>query len=109
MEIVVEIVSTVVANWIYGPQRPPIFRIALRAIAFGGATVAVLYAAMYAIGLPLEEDLPLVLVLSWLFCFVTVMSAEYYVGIPWISMVMLVIGLVLLGLLALPHFMSFAG
>ena len=104
MEIVIEIVSTVVANWIYGPERSPIFRIALRAIAFGGAAVAVLYAALYPIGLALEKNLPLVIVLFWGFCFVTVMSAEYYIGIPWLSKLALIIMLVLLGLLV-PHFL----
>jgi hypothetical protein len=108
LDIVVEFLSMVVAIWIYGPDRNPTMRVALRVVAFGGAAVAILYAFMHAFQLPMELDVPLVLVLFWLFCFVTVMSAEYYVGIPWLSIATLIIGFVLLGLIAIPYFFSFS-
>lgn len=79
MDAIFELVITVFATWIYGTElrpRHPVWRYILRAIAFGGAFVA----ALSLLNIPSDFDVPLWLEVFWMFCFVTVMSAEYYVG-----------------------------
>lgn len=84
------------AVFIYGTEnRPkhPIWRNTLRVFVFGGSFVAVLN----LLGFLGEFDVPLWLTAVWLLCFATVMSAEYYAGKPWLSLVTLIIGVCLLG------------
>lgn len=95
MDDVLEFLVGLFATFVYGTKdRPkhPVWRNTLRTFVFGGSVVAVLN----QLGIAGEFDVPVWLIAVWLFCFVTVMLAEYYVGKPWLSLVTLIIGVCLL-------------
>jgi len=94
---VLEFLVGIFAVFVYGTKghpKHPIWRNTLRAFVFGGS----LFAVLNLLGIAGEFDVPLWLIAVWLFCFVTVMLAEYYAGKPWLSLVTFIIGVCLLGL-----------
>ncbi|MEM7636348.1 MAG: hypothetical protein AAF299_17410 [Pseudomonadota bacterium] len=96
MADVLEFLVGLFATFVYGTKgRPkhPIWRNTLRTFVFGGCLIAVLN----LLGVPGAFEVPIWLIAVWLFCFVTVMLAEYYVGKPWLSLVTLITGVGLLG------------
>ncbi len=96
MDDVLEFLVGIFARFVYGSKdhpKHPVWRNTLRTFVFGGSAVAV----FNLLGVPGEFDVPLWLIAVWLFCFVTVMLAEYYAGKPWLSLVTLITGVCLLG------------
>lgn len=99
---ILEIISALIANWIYHPNRSPIIRIIFRSIVFGGAFVAVLS----FLEIPFAFETPGLLIFVWLFCFATILAGEYYHGIPQLAFVAMAVGIFLFGLLILPDILS---
>ena len=96
MADVLEFLVGIFATFVYGTKdRPkhPAWRNTLRTFVFGGCLVAV----VNLLGIPGAFDVPFWLIAVWLFCFVTVIAAEYYASIPWLSLAAFVIGVCLLG------------
>jgi len=96
LDDVLEFLVGIFARFVYGSAGLPkhaIWRSILRVFVFGGCLIAVLN----LLGIPGEFDVPFWLIAVWLFCFVTVIAAEYYAGIPWLSLTAFVVGVCLLG------------
>lgn len=79
MQEILELIISFLAIWIYGTEekpKPPIMRNSVRAVAFSGFLVS----AASMLGLLGRIEFPLPLILSWAFCAVLIVTAEYYLG-----------------------------
>lgn len=79
MADILEFISFILANWIYGKDdrpRHPVWRNSVRAIAFAGVVVS----SAYLLGFLGARQIPEILTLAWGLCSVIVISAEYYLG-----------------------------
>ncbi|MEM7056252.1 MAG: hypothetical protein AAF557_01560 [Pseudomonadota bacterium] len=95
MEGILELVSLFVADGVYGTQerpRHPIWRNALRVFVFSGALVA----AWHLFTFNTWPNIHIVFSVIWGLAFLTVFSAEYYLGRPWLSLAAGVAGIILL-------------
>ncbi|NSX56145.1 hypothetical protein [Parasulfitobacter algicola] len=98
MTEILELIIGRIVVCIYGTEknpRHPIWRNITRTIAFGGAAVAMINILYFSA----EIEIPTAIIVVWMLCFLTVFTAELYVGSYIMLATSCVFGLLLFGTL----------